>query len=198
MNESFFLLGKSRYNDTFMSEIDFHSHNRLRNYHTVGAGYRLDRLDTSVQLGVKEVLQSNRYSDFKESFPTITSETKVSIPIKDFKLNLQNTFTMDYFKSDFYMLPWYSDILDISLTVYEKNDNYVTLGTRISLLSEVLTIASDLVHTNACFDIYATIGITKMFDISASFNNIGRRSYFGNDVLSDLNFTSYMTWYFLN
>jgi len=205
--KNIFIIGEASYNDYIRPQIPFFRfENYVKHSYKGGLGYyaltRPDRfwIDANIIGGQKEVIQFKEQADsISEKYVTISNEVNANLLlVEKYLININHTLEYDDFKQPFYLLPLYTNITDCSITLLMQNNNRLSLGTKISLISEVKNAQEIFIPANHCIDAYLKIGITKVFDIKLVLNNISRRQYYGNDLLDDFHFTSMMTWYFIN
>ncbi|MCL2063041.1 MAG: hypothetical protein FWG98_01535 [Candidatus Cloacimonetes bacterium] len=170
-----------------------------------------DRIETTIQadfmLGEKNISQFRSINNpteemqwlrIKEDFMTFSSDISASLKIYDFVLFLNNRFEYDNFQEQFYLLPEYSNTLELSLAWYLRHNNQMRIGSRVSFMGDVINDSGVLRQSNPVVDAYFALGITKLFDIKLEINNIYRNMIFGNEILNDYHISSYLVWYFIN
>jgi hypothetical protein len=149
-------------------------------------------------IGSRSLRQTHRFYNLSETFLSYTSEISTAVQVDNFVIGMQNKLRYDDFDSPFLLIPTYTNSTEISLTRLLPKNNKIALGTRIHFISKVFDEMNTTIPANHLIDAYFSIGITKLFDISFELNNITRRAYFGNEMLHDIHFTAFTTWYFIN
>ena len=133
-----------------------------------------------------------------EEFFSFSSEIRAAVSIYDFVFLLNNRFDYDHITEQFYLIPNFTNTLDLSLTWLMRHDNKMSIGTRLNFIDSVLVEGDYVIRSNPVVDAYFSLGITKLFDIKLELNNIYRNAYFGNEYLNDFHISSYLVWYFIN
>ena len=200
--KNLYCLGKFLYLDIVRSEINFLIENHVRKSYEAGIGFKGLKnenfyYDTYLIAKQIEYIQFAN-NKLAENINTVSHVVDVNYIVNRLLINLNNRVDYNNFNNNFYLLYDYYNELEASLTWSLKNDNKVSLGSRLAIISSILNDYDEINSTNHCIDIFFSIHLTKLFDIKAEFNNLTRRGHFGNEILNDLHFTSQIVWYFIN
>ena len=207
LSNYFSLLTDLRYIDRLQDENYFLVKNHIDRVLSGGVGFNLKNyVEIDILVGDKKITQyfNPNYNDspYKTTHNFTTSQLtfNAALSLYDFTLNIHNYLQYDAIPDldQVYLLPKFYNVLDPSLTWFLNNNNFMSIGARLSLMTSILNENGNNVKSNPVLDTYFSIGITKLFDIKLELNNIYQNTHFGNNALNDFNVTAYLVWYLLN